>query len=174
MTDIAAPRISVMIDGDLCSKDHLGFMIDWKRFAAHMRQDKSKITTLHYHGVEISRGEEIRDRPLHDWLRSNGFRTELAEADLDDAGSIRRARVIAMCTLTLDIMKAYNDGQDEMILFTADAALIPVVSYVRSQGTAVTLIYDENNCSKKLRRTADFFIDIAEIRTQIEMTRASA
>lgn len=164
-----AGRVSVFFDGDQLAPDRIGFRINWKRMRQHLVGIYAgRVMTLHYHGIEIiDMAGEAPARKTHDWLETNGYRVDVVEAEVTRDNSIRVARNGVLVGIAVDMMRAQRGGVGEIVLMSGDSALLPVVQQVISDGAKVTLIYPRDRCSSRLRRLADEFEEIEQIRTLI-------
>jgi uncharacterized LabA/DUF88 family protein len=165
-------KIALFIDGAnlYATTRTLGFDIDYRRL---LKEFQSRGTLLRaYYYTPISEDQEFTSiRPLIDWLDYNGY-TVITKATKEfiDAGGRRKVKGNMDIELAVDAMQLAAHI-DHMVLFSGDGKFrslveavqrrgvhVPVVSTISSQPP---MIFDE------LRRQADFFTDLVELKSKI-------
>jgi len=140
----------------------LGWMPDYKKMLDHFK----KITILKkmYYFVSLDKDQEensiIR---LIDWLDYNGFICKITES------SDERNRGIQV-DFTVQAMKLVQ-SVDHFILFTGNSQFVPLVKYLDDVGKVVTVcstLLNQKMVSDALRRAADNFVEINDLRHAIE------
>jgi uncharacterized LabA/DUF88 family protein len=165
-------RIALFIDGPNlhATARTLGFDIDYKRLLAEFRSRGAVLRAFYYTAI-VEDLESSSIRPLLDWLDYNGYTvvTKPAKA-LFDASGRRKVKGNMEIDLAVDAMELVATV-DEMILFSGDGDLRPLIEAVQRRGVRVTvvstLVSKAPMIADGLRRQADVFIDLAELQTKI-------
>ena len=117
-------------------------------------------------------------RPLTDWLSYNGY-TVVTKAvkEFTDASGRRKVKGNMDVELAVDAMELA--GQiDQMVLFSGDGAFRSLVEAVQRRGVRVTVISTISSqppmIADELRRQADVFTDLAELRSKLAATLPGA
>lgn len=167
-------RAALFIDGVhlFLTSRALGFDIDFKRLLMLFRQRTCLLRALYY-TVETEDSSSIR--PLIDWLDYNGFAVVTkAPRDFADAGA-RRARNSMAVELALDALRL-APALDHIVLFSGDGDFRALVEDLQRTGKRVTVISSLSGqppmVSDELRRQADQFVELADLRPIIERDRA--
>jgi uncharacterized LabA/DUF88 family protein len=165
-------RIALFIDGPNlhATARTLGFDIDYKRLLAEFRSRGAVLRAFYYTAI-VEDLESSSIRPLLDWLDYNGYTvvTKPAKA-LFDASGRRKVKGNMEIDLAVDAMELVATV-DEMILFSGDGDLRPLIEAVQRRGVRVTVVSTLMSkppmIADGLRRQADVFIDLAELQTKI-------
>ena len=136
----------------------LGFDIDYKRLLEQFRGHGRLVRAYYYAGTEDQ--DYFPARALTDWLTYNGY----------SVASGRKTKSNLDIELTVNAMELA--GQlDEMVLFSGDSAFRRLVEAVQRRGVRVTVVSTVASrlmtVSNDLRRQADAFIDLADLRPAI-------
>ena len=165
-------RIALFIDGPNlhATARTLGFDIDYKRLLAEFRSRGVVLRALYYTAIlEDLQSSSIR--PLLDWLDYNGYTVVTKPAkEFFDASGRRKVKGNMEIDLAVDAMELVATV-DEMILFSGEGDLRPLIEAVQRRGVRVTvvstLVSKPPMIADGLRRQADVFIDLAELQTKI-------
>jgi uncharacterized LabA/DUF88 family protein len=168
----ASSRIALFIDGANlhATARTLGFDIDYKRLLAEFCSRGAVLRAFYYtatfEGLEYS-----SVRPLLNWLDYNGYTVVTRPAkEHVDAGGRRKIKGNMEIALAVDAMEFAADV-NEMILFSGDGDFRRVVEAVQRRGVRVTVVSTVSSkppiVADELRRQADVFIDLVELRTKI-------
>jgi len=105
---------------------------------------------------------------LLDYLRFNGYRTVLGEAkEWTDSGGRRTVKNSVDVSMALAMLQA-SRHVDELIIVSGSEDLAEVCEECARMGTRVTLLASVRvSLSTELRSTADWFVDIADIKDKI-------
>ncbi len=168
-------RVALFIDGPNihATMKTLGFDIDYKKLLSLFRTKGRLIRALYYTTV-LADNEFSTVRPLIDWLEYNGFTlvTKPAKEFIDDDGRRRIKGGIAVA-LAVDVMCLSNDI-DHAVIFSGDGDFSALLAAMKRQGKRVsvisTLMSKPPMISDDLRRQADQFIDLADLRSMIGRT----
>ena len=162
-------RLALFIDGANlhATGKALGFDIDYKLLRQEFMR-RGRLVRAYYYTALLDGDEYSPIRPLVDWLQYNGFtmRTKPAR-EFTDAQGRRKIKGNMEVELTVDALDIAG-RIDHAVLFSGDgdfrslaeamqrrAVRVSVVSAVRSSPSMI---------SDELRRQADNFIDLEELR----------
>jgi uncharacterized LabA/DUF88 family protein len=165
-------RLAILIDGAnfYGMLSELGFEIDFLRLLAFFRQ-KGKLVRALYYSAHADAEEESSLRQLVDWLAYNGFVLVTKPAkEFTNALGQRRIRSKMHVELAIDALQ-FADHVDHVILFTGDGAFRPLVAAIQLRGCVVSVASTLHMTADELRRQADHFIDLADLRNVIGRVR---
>lgn len=148
----------------------LGFDIDYKRLLAEFESRGNLLRAFYYTAVDEDQ-EFSNLRPLIDWLDYNGYSvvTKVAKAYVDVQGRRKIKRSMDV-ELAVDAM-AVAPYIDRMFLFSGDGDFHPLVEAMQRRGVHVTVV--STLCTQpvmvadELRRQADGFVDLLDLRAKI-------
>jgi uncharacterized LabA/DUF88 family protein len=168
----ASDRIAIFIDGaNLHSSARtLGFNIDYKRLLDEFRGRGIVIRAFYYIAI-IETQEYSSIRPLIDWLDYNGYTVVTKPAkEFFDAGGRRKVKSTMEVELAVDAMEL-AEHVDHMVLFSGDGDFRSLVEAVQRRGVRVSVISTISShppmLADELRRQADEFIDLIELRSKL-------
>ena len=165
-------RIALFIDGSnlYATAKSIDFDIDYKRLLEFFKEQSNFIRAYYYTAL-IDDQEYSPIRPLVDWLDYNGYTmvTKPAKEFTDSAG---RRRIKGNMDIEIAIgMMELADKLDHMVLFSGDGDFRKVVEAAQAKGTRVSVISTVKSnppmCADELRRQADQFMDIVELKDKI-------
>src|SRR5262245_25609332 len=165
-------QIALFIDGANlhATAKTLGFDIDYRRLLKEFEGRGSLLRAFYY--TAISEDQEYSSlRPLIDWLSYNGY-TVVTKAvkEFTDASGRRKVKGSMNIELAVDAMEL-ADQIDQMVLFSGDGAFRSLVEAVQRRGVHVTVISTISSqppmIADELRRQADVFTDLAELRSKL-------
>jgi len=162
-------RLAVLIDGAnlYAASRLLGFEVDFKL----LRQEfcrRGRLVRIGYYN-SVTEGDEFTPlRPLIDWLDYNGFRVVTRPTrEVADPGGRRRVKGNLEIHIAVDALEMAG-RVDHVVLFAGDADLRTLVAALQRRGPRVTVVSTIRTqpamISDELRRQADAFIDLAELR----------
>jgi len=165
-------KIALFIDGAnlyLTTKT-LGFEIDYRRLLKEF-QSRGTLLRAFYYTAVIEDSEFTSIRPLIDWLDYNGYTVVTkATKEFIDATGRRKIKGNMDVELAVDALEL-APHLDEMILFSGDGDFRSLVEAVQRRGVRVTVISTVSSqppmIADELRRQADVFTDVAELRSKI-------
>ncbi len=169
-----APRgkIAVFIDGVnfYATVRALGFDVDYKRLLQEFGSRGDLIRAFYYTAM-VEDQDFSSLRPLVDWLEYNGFRVVTKAAkEFVDLGGRRRVKGNMDIELAVDAMELASHI-DEMILCSGDGAFRSLIRAIQRHGVRVTVVSTISTqppmVADELRRQADVFIDLLELRPKI-------
>ena len=165
-------RLALFIDGSnlYAAAKALGFDIDYKLLRAEFMR-RGKLVRAFYYTALLENDEYSPIRPLVDWLNYNGFtmRTKPAKEYTDSLGR-RKVKGNMDVELCVDAMEL-APHVDHVVLFSGDGDFKPLVEALQRKGVRVsvcsTIRSQPPMISDELRRQADNFIDLEDLREVI-------
>jgi len=165
-------KIALFIDGAnlYATGKTLGFDIDYKRLLKEF-QSRGTLLRAFYYTAIIEDQEYSSIRPLIDWLDYNGYTVVTkATKEFVDASGRRKVKGNMDIELAVDAMELAQHI-DEMVLFSGDGDFRSLVEAVQRRGVRVTVVSTISSqppmIADELRREADVFIDLVELKTKI-------
>jgi uncharacterized LabA/DUF88 family protein len=165
-------RMAIFIDGpDLyVTAKAVGFDIDFRRLLKEF-QSRATIVRAFYYSSIIEDQEYSSIRPLIDWLDYNGYSAVTkVTREFTDASGRRKVKGNMDVELTVDAIE-FAQQVDQMVLFSGNGDFRSLVKSVQRRGVRVTVISTISSqppmIADELRRQADEFIDLAELRSKI-------
>jgi uncharacterized LabA/DUF88 family protein len=153
----------------------LDFDIDYKKLLALFRE-KSNLVRAYYYTVLIEDQEYSPIRPLVDWLDYNGYTLVTKPAkDFTDSTGRRRIRNSIDVDLAVDMIEI-AERVDHVVLFSGDSGYRRLIEAVQRRGARVTVVSTTASntafVADELRRQADRFLDVRELRGEIARERS--
>src|SRR5436853_93360 len=165
-------KIALFIDGAnlYATAKALGFDIDYKRLLREFHTRGYLLRAFYYTAI-IEDQEYSSIRPLIDWLDYNGYTVVTkATKEFIDASGRRKVKGNMDIELAVDAMEL-AEHIDQMVLFSGDGDFRPLVEAVQRRGVRVTVISTISSqppmIADDLRRQADVFIDLVELRSKL-------
>ncbi len=165
-------KIGLFIDGAnlYATAKSLNFDIDYKRLLGLFRKRARLIRAIYYTAL-MDDAEYSPIRPLIDWLDYNGYmvRTKTAREFTDSMGR-RKVKGSMDVELAVDAMRL-ADTLDHVVLFSGDGDFRSLVEAIQQKGRRVSVVSTLQTrppmVSDDLRRQADQFIDLNELRSEL-------
>ena len=168
----AANKIALFIDGAnlYATCKTLGFDIDYKRLLKEF-QSRGTLVRAFYYTAIIEDQEYSSIRPLIDWLDYNGYTVVTkATKEFIDANGHRKVKGNMDIELAVNAMEL-AEHIDQIVLFSGDGDFRSLVEAVRRRGVRVTVVSTISSkppmVADELRRQADVFTDLIELRAKI-------
>jgi len=165
-------RLALFIDGANAhaTAKALGFDIDYKRLLKEF-QRRGTLVRAFYYTATIEDQEFSSIRPLIDWLDYNGFTVVTKSAkEFDDGEGRRKFKRSMSVELAIDAMEL-AEHVDQIVLFSGDGDFRSLVEAVQRRGVRVTVVSTISTqppmIADELRRQADVFTDLAELKAVI-------
>ena len=165
-------NIALFIDGPnlYATAKTLGFDIDYKRMLKEFESHGALLRAFYYTAV-IEDQQFSSIRPLIDWLAYNGYTVVTkATKEFIDASGRRKVKGNMDVELAVDAMEL-AEHIDQMVLFSGDGDFRSLVEAVQRRGVRVTVISSLSSqppmIADELRRQADVFIDLVELRSTL-------
>ena len=168
-----AERIGLFIDGSnlYAAARALGFDIDYKRLLALFSAQGYLIRAFYYTAL-VDDQEYSPIRPLVDWLDYNGYTmvTKPTKEFTDPSGR-RKIKGNMDIELAIDMMEML-DHLDHVVLFSGDGDFRRLVEAAQRKGKRVSVVSTVRSkppmVADELRRQADVFVELNELRQDIE------
>ena len=166
-------KIGLFIDGANlhAAARSLNFDIDYRKLLNVFKNEGKLIRALYYTAlVEDQKNSPIRS--LVDWLDYNGYTmiTKPAKEYTDSSGN-RKIKGNMDIEISVDAIEMC-DKLDHLVLFSGDGDFRRLVEAIQRRGTRVTVISTVHShpplAADELRRQADFFIELDDLKEQIE------
>ena len=165
-------RIALFIDGaNLYSASrNLGFDVDYRNLLEFFRR-KAHVVRAYYYSAVLETDEYSPLKPLTDWLAYNGYTlvTKPAREFTDSAGR-RRVKGNMDIEVAVDMLEL-APRLDHAILFSGDSDFRRLVEAVQRRGVRVSVVSSIRTSppmvADELRRQADNFIELDDLKTQI-------
>ena len=148
----------------------LGFDVDYKRLLTEF-QSRGTLLRAFYYTTIIEDQEYSTIRPLIDWLDYNGY-TVITKAtkEFTDASGRLKVKGNMKVELAVDAMELAKHV-DQIVLFSGDGDFRSLVEAVQRRGVRVTVVSTNSSqppmVADELRRQADVFTDLVELRSKI-------
>jgi uncharacterized LabA/DUF88 family protein len=165
-------KIALFIDGAnlhaTCRT--VGFDIDYKRLLSEFASRGTLVHAFYYTTI-IEDQESSSIRPLIDWLDYNGYSViTKAAKEFIDANGQRKIKGNMHIELAVDAMEL-AEHVDQIVLFSGDGDFRSLVEAVQRRGVHVTVVSSMSvrppMIADELRRQADVFADVIELRSKI-------
>jgi uncharacterized LabA/DUF88 family protein len=168
----ASSNIALFIDGAnlYATAKTLGFDIDYRRLLQEF-QSRGVLLRAFYYTAMIEDQEYSSVRPLVDWLDYNGYTVVTKSIkEFVDANGRRKLKGSMDVELAVDAMEI-AEHIDQMVLFSGDGDFRRLVEAVQRHGVRVTVVSTISSqpsmIADELRRQADVFIDLVELRAKV-------
>ena len=168
----SSARTALFIDGAnlYATARALGFDIDYRRLLREF-QDRGALLRAFYYTAMIEDQEYTSIRPLVDWLDYNGYTVVTKPTkEFVDAGGRRKVKGSMSIELAVNVMEL-ADHIDAMVLFSGDGDYRPLLKAVQRRGVHVTVVSTLASqppmVADELRRQADAFLDLAELKPKL-------
>ena len=165
-------RVGLFIDGAnlYATAKSLQFDIDYRKLLAYFRS-RARLLRAVYYTALMDDAEYSPIRPLIDWLDYNGYRvvTKPAKEFTDSLGR-RKIKGNMDIELAVDVMRL-AEQLDHIVIFSGDGDFRSLVEAVQGRGRRVSVVSTLTTrppmVADELRRQADQFVDLVELRGDI-------
>lgn len=169
---LPSDRTALFIDGAnlYATARALGFDVDYRRLLKEFQSSGALLRAFYYTTI-IEDQEYTSIRPLIDWLDYNGYTvvTKLTK-EFTDASGRRKVKGSMHIELAVNAMEL-ADHIDRMFLFSGDGDFRPLLEAVQRRGVHVTVVSTLTSqppmVADELRRQADAFLDLAELKPKL-------
>ncbi|MBR0737612.1 NYN domain-containing protein [Bradyrhizobium liaoningense] len=165
-------KIALFIDGSnlYATSKALGFDIDYRRLLGEF-QNRGTLLRAFYYTTVVEDQEYSSIRPLIDWLDYNGYTVVTKLKEFFDATAGRR-KLKGSINVDLAVTAMELAGHvDQIVLFSGDGDFRSLVEALQRRGVRVTVVSTLSTqppmIADDLRRQADVFIDLAELKPQV-------
>lgn len=166
-------KIALFIDGAnlFAATKALGFEIDYRQLLREFEGRGTLVRALYYTAIAEDQQNYSSLRPLIDWLDYNGYAVVTKPVkEFTDSSGRRKIKGSMDVELTIDALELARHI-DWMVLFSGDGDFRPLLAAVQRRGVKVTVVStiacQPPMIADELRRQADTFIDLAELRARI-------
>ena len=166
-------RMALFIDGSnlYAAARALNFDIDYKRLL-ELFSDQAYLVRALYYTALIEDQEYSPIRPLVDWLDYNGYTMVTKPTkEFTDASGRRKIKGNMDIELAIDLMEM-APNLDHAVIFSGDGDFRRLVEAVQRKGVRVTVVSTMRSqppmVADELRRQADHFVELQDLRTRIE------
>ena len=173
MTFYPQDRFALFIDGSnlFAAAKGLDFDIDYKRLLEYFSAQGRLIRAFYYTAL-LEDQEYSPIRPLVDWLDYNGYTmvTKPTKEFIDPSGR-RKIKGNMDIELAVDVLQM-SEYLDHAVIFSGDGDFRRLVEALQRKGLRVSVVSTMHSQSPviadELRRQADTFIELADIREHIQ------
>ncbi|MGY3038120.1 uncharacterized LabA/DUF88 family protein [Bradyrhizobium sp. USDA 4354] len=166
-------KIALFIDGSnlYATAKALGFDIDYRRLLGEF-QSRGTLLRAFYYTTVIEDQEYSSIRPLIDWLDYNGYTvvTKLTKEFINPATGRRKVKGSMDVDLAVSAMELAQHVE-QIVLLSGDGDFRSLVEALQRRGVRVTVVSTLSTqppmIADDLRRQADAFIDLAELRQKL-------
>ena len=165
-------KMALFIDGSnlYAAARALGFDIDYKRLLPYF-QERGRLIRAFYYTALFEDQEYSPIRPLVDWLDYNGYTMVTKPTkEFTDAEGRRKIKGNMDIELAIDVMEM-APHLDHIVIFSGDGDFRRLVEAVQRKGVRVTvvstIVSQPPMIADELRRQADDFIELSDIRDEI-------
>ena len=165
-------RLALFIDGAnlYAASRSLGFDIDYRKLLGYF-QKKGYLLRAYYYTALVEDQEYSSIRPLIDWLDYNGYKVVTKPAkEFTDSTGRRKIKGNMDIELTVDAL-GLVEAVDHFVIFSGDGDFRPLVDALQRRGRKVSIVSTMASqppmISDDLRRQADHFIDLANLRGDV-------
>lgn len=166
-------KIALFIDGSnlYATSKALGFDIDYRRLISEF-QARGTLLRAFYYTTVVEDQEFSSIRPLIDWLDYNGYTvvTKLTKEFVDATTGRRKVRGSMNVDLAVSAMEL-AEHVDQIVLFSGDGDFRSLVEALQRRGVRVTVVSTLSTqppmVADDLRRQADVFIDLADLKPKV-------
>lgn len=165
-------KIALIVDGSnlRATTKALGFELDYKRLLAEF-ENRGPVLRAFYFTAVVEDQEYSSVRPLLDWLGYNGFTVVTKPVkEFVDADGRRKVKGNMDVEIAVRAMEI-SDHVDQVILFSGEGNFRALVEAMQRRGARVSVVSTVATqpamASDEMRRQADQFIDLAELRPRI-------
>ncbi len=165
-------NIALFIDGAnlYATAKALGFEIDYGRLLKEFRA-RGRLLRAFYYTAVVEDREYSSVRPLVDWLDYNGYAV-VTKPTKDYLDSLGRRKLKGNLDIELAVHAMEIAGHvEQIVLFSGDGDFRPLVEALQRRGVRVvvvsTIATKPVMIADELRRQADLFVDLVELRARI-------
>jgi len=165
-------RVALFVDGAnlYAAAKSLGFDIDYGNLLNIFREQSHLVRALYYTAI-IEDQEYSSIRPLVDWLDYNGYTMVTKPTkEFVDATGRRKIKGNMDIELAVDVMHMAQ-YLDHVVILSGDGDFRYLVEAVQNMGKRVTVISTLKTkppmISDELRRQADAFVDLMDLKDKI-------
>ena len=166
-------RVGLFIDGSnlYAAARALGFDIDYKSLL-ELFAGSGRLIRAYYYTALMEDHEYMPIRPLVDWLDYNGYTMVTKPTkEFTDASGRRKIKGNMDMELAIDVLEM-AEHLDHVVLFSGDGDFRRLVEAAQRKGARVSVVStirsQPSMVADELRRQADVFVDLFDLRSDIE------
>ena len=162
-------RLSVFVDGNnmFYAQQKNGWFFDPRKVLEYFTKDPSVslVNAFWYTGLKDTQDQ----RGFRDALISLGYtvRTKILKEYYDDSSGRYSQKANLDIEIVVDMFNTV-DQYDRVILFSGDGDFERAIELLRSKNTHITVVSTEGMIARELRNATDRYIDLNDIRPNIE------
>ena len=162
-------RVSIFVDGNnmFYAQQKNSWFFDPRRVLEYFTKDPivSLVNAFWYTGLKDSQDQ----RGFRDALISLGYtvRTKILKEYYDDTSGRYSQKANLDIEIVVDMFNTV-DQYDRVILFSGDGDFERAIELLRSKSTHITVVSTEGMIARELRNATDRYIDLNDIRQDIE------
>jgi uncharacterized LabA/DUF88 family protein len=162
-------RLSIFVDGNnmFYAQQKNGWFFDPKRVLSYFNNDPNivLVNAFWYTGLKDSQDQ----RGFRDALISLGYtvRTKILKEYYDDNSGRYSQKANLDIEIVVDMFNTV-DQYNHVILFSGDGDFERAIELLRSKNTHITVVSTEGMIARELRNATDRYIDLNDLRPQIE------
>lgn len=168
-------KVIALIDGAniWSSCKNLSFDIDYKRLLALLKENFKLVRAVYYTATVTDSDNFTKIKPILDWLSYNGYFVveKPAKVIKNKEGAVVKTKGNMDIEIAVHAMEA-TAFIDVIMLFSGDGDFTELVRALQRQGKRVIVIStmqtSPSMIADELRRQADYFVDIATMKDEIE------
>jgi uncharacterized LabA/DUF88 family protein len=164
-------RLSIFVDGNnmFYAQQKNGWFFDPRRVLDYFKREPNTVlvNAFWYTGLKDPQDQ----RGFRDALISLGYtvRTKILKEYYDDSSGRYSQKANLDIEIVVDMFNTV-DQYDRVILFSGDGDFERAIELLRSKNTHITVVSTEGMIARELRNATDRYIDLNDMREQIEKT----
>ena len=170
MTTNSMNRLSIFVDGNnmFYAQQKNGWFFDPRRVLEYFKNSQPHVILINafwYTGLKDPQDQ----RGFRDALISLGYtvRTKILKEYYDDASGRYSQKANLDIEIVVDMFNTVVQ-YDQVVLFSGDGDFERAIELLRSKNTHITVVSTEGMIARELRNATDRYIDLNEIRENIE------
>ncbi|UZQ54943.1 NYN domain-containing protein [Trichothermofontia sichuanensis B231] len=163
-------RLSIFVDGNnmFYAQQKNGWFFDPKRVLTYFKNEIAGIELVNafwYTGIKDAQDQ----RGFRDALISLGYtvRTKILKEYYDDTSGRLSQKANLDIEIVIDMFNTVEQ-YDRVVLFSGDGDFERAIELLRSKNTHITVVSTEGMIARELRNATDRYIDLNDIRSEIE------
>jgi uncharacterized LabA/DUF88 family protein len=162
-------RLSIFVDGNnmFYAQQKNGWFFDPRRVLDYFKSEPntSLVNAFWYTGLKDPQDQ----RGFRDALISLGYtvRYKILKEYYDDSSGRYSQKANLDIEIVVDMFNTV-DQYDKVILFSGDGDFERAIELLRSKNTHITVVSTEGMIARELRNATDRYIDLNDVRNQIE------
>ena len=161
-------RLSIFVDGNnmFYAQQKNGWFFDPRRVLEYFNKPEVRlINAFWYTGLKDPQDQ----RGFRDALISLGYtvRTKILKEYYDDVSGRYSQKANLDIEIVVDMFNTV-DQYDQVVLFSGDGDFERAIELLRSKNTHITVVSTEGMIARELRNVTDQYVDLNDIRDQIE------